>query len=139
MNFLFTALFADDTVIEQTPEDVSKLNDQKSCFYDVLEKEKDVQLLIFGLIGENNSYLIDLIDGRWEINGVSIYFDNKKHIYPTKNRLIYYKTRSALFSPFGYYEQQPDIYHIGWQNTVNNQNIKQILQIQPDGTSNFLL
>ncbi len=136
---LFSAKFADNTFIEQTETDISAQNSNKSSFFDVLEKEKNSPLEMFCLTNGNLYYLLDLRDGRFEVNE-QIFYINKID-YPNPLRLIYYVTRGIMLSENGVSSPIPNVYNIGFQtNDINGNNIKQILTVnEANGAINFIV
>ncbi len=131
MKYLFTVLLADGhTYIEQTPEDVSKIVPYKSSYYDVLEAEKsNNKPMIFCLTGDNKSYLIDLRDGRFEINGASFFMHEHTSDFQ-EYRLIYYRNRRKFFDQAWAEIGEETVYHIGWQATVNGENVQYVLSVK---------
>lgn len=69
MKYLFEACFIDGTSINQNPEDTSTLDPQRSSYYDVVQKGLD-NLEAFGLYSDDHTYVVDLTDGHFEINGI---------------------------------------------------------------------
>jgi hypothetical protein len=129
MKYLFTVLLQDGTYIEQTPEDKSVIDPYKSAYYDVLEAEKKGNKpLVFVLMGPGSDFLVDLRDGRFEINGAPIFLHDHSPAFG-EYRLIYYRNRKKIFTQ-GYVEIGDETtYHFGWQNTVNGENIQHVMRI----------
>lgn len=74
MKYLFAAQFVDGTRIEQTPEDVSRYDPKRSAYYDIVQKlEAGGQLAFFGLTNVEHSFVVDLLDGHFEIDRVVFY------------------------------------------------------------------
>src|SRR5690349_8203964 len=85
LKYLFSAEYKDGSFFDQTPEDVSKTNPEKSCFHDV----KHDQLIRFGLTDGVNTYVLDLRDCHFELNGIPFKIEHEQHL---KNiRLIYFR------------------------------------------------
>ncbi len=135
LKYLFKAEFADGTVYEQTIEDISLVDPKKSAFFDVLQKdEKDSRLLRFLIEGEGHKYLVDLIDGHFEIDGVSFdCHETLPHNYPDR-RIIYYRKHENDFDSnpdgsLGVETAHRIWYCIGWQTTINGKNFKETITI----------
>ena len=70
MKYLFEAHFKDGSVVAQTPEDRSAIEpDTRSAYYDVVQKGLD-QVTLFGLKSYEHTYVVDLTDGHFEIDGI---------------------------------------------------------------------
>lgn len=141
MKYLFTVLLSDGTYIEQTSEDICKadqearakgIGDQlfKSAYYDVLEAEKKGNKpMVFVLMGDNKDYLIDLRDGHFEVNGAPFYMHEHNADFK-EYRLIYYRNRRKFFDQAWAEVGEETIYNIGWQATVNGENVQYVLSIK---------
>lgn len=131
LKYLFKAIYSDGSEYNQTSEDVSAANPNKSAFFDV-DQEK---LVRFELIGDGKIISVDLISGEFTLNGfpVSILLFNKDDndfqftpIAGGKLRLIYFRRRTVLTnSPYS-----DTSYLIGWQTTIDGQNHKRILEFR---------
>ena len=122
MKYLFTLIDDKDKEHKQTKEDVSKTNKKKSAYYDI----KDKKLKQFYLEGEGHKYLVDLVDGHFEIDGVKF----KMHEGNLSDfRLVYYREHRINYT--GMLEVDHLItYCLGWQTTSGGKNYKKIMQIQ---------
>jgi hypothetical protein len=121
LKYLFGVHYKDGTEFFQTPEDVSTTNSLKSAYYDV--RQEDIEL--FQLNGEGATYLVDLRDGHFEIDGVPFY----AQIPPegSELRLIYFRRHRHHFN-IGMDEVKHEIeYHFGWQTTHEGKNYQQTL------------
>lgn len=126
LRYLFVAQMSDGTIIRQTPEDVSTAEPlTRSAFYDVENNAADV--VFFGLYNNDNTYLVDLRDGHFEINGVP--FSAQPVTKPCINeggefKLVYYRDhqQELVMSANGepkagnHYHQ----YRLGWTYTDPN-------------------
>lgn len=136
LKYLFKVEFKDGTTYLQNPEDISvsgKLGE--SCYFDI--KDKDIKT--FSLIGEH-TYLVDLTDGHFEIDGIPFKIRNKDL---NNFRLVYARVHSATQTTEYKLDENLEIqtdkgktydriksYLIGWQtNDEFNNNIKEILEI----------
>lgn len=68
LTYTFRAFFEDGTEIIQTDADESSIQEGKSAFFDVLEKQKESKLLLFGVQGKNGTFIIDLVNLRFNVN-----------------------------------------------------------------------
>lgn len=128
LKYLFTATFEDGTVIEQTQEDRSVLDpDKRSCFYDVVEKEKESPLVKFTLKGSGHEYGVDLVDGHFEVDGLP--FNMIKGTLP-EYRIIYYRNVTRHFNAAdGEQTGSQFMYCIGWQCTDDGKNYQRVMEI----------
>jgi hypothetical protein len=133
MKYLFTSLHLDPNgekiFIEQTPEDKSTIDSLRSAFFDVLEQERAGNpCQMFCLTGEGHNYLVDLRDGRFEIDGTSFYL----HTGEIHNiRLIYFRKVNRFFSmDYESQEQMIESYNFGWQATVDGKNVQHVITLK---------
>jgi hypothetical protein len=130
--YLFECHFSDGTMLQQTPEDTSKIappEEKKSAFYDVMQRIDDV--IVFGLVNDDHTYVVDLRDGHFDINGRSFTIHDKEDLPPdTKYRLVYFRRRTEAVT-LGYVEAQESSvkYHLGWQATVDGKNHQKTIAI----------
>ncbi len=69
LRYLFEAHLQDGTIIKQTLADTSTAEPlMRSAYYDVAQQIDNV--ILFGLYNDKNSYVVDLRDGHFEINGI---------------------------------------------------------------------
>jgi hypothetical protein len=129
LKYLFEAHFKDDTLIQQSPDDISKIDPTKSAFYDVLQREDD--LIAFGLYSNETSYTyaVDLRDSHFEINKVPFFASDALNLpRETKFRLIYFRQVRRHFHVGTLEPQGIDTsFHIGWQTTVDGKNYQHII------------
>jgi len=95
LKYLFTAEFTDGTSIRQSHSDISKIDPNKSLFYDVLNSGKTVRK--FSLSYFFNKVTVDLLTGLFYVNGLPVLLEGDKLPgMPDKFELIYYRqwTRS---------------------------------------------
>ena len=91
LTYLFKATYLDGTVYQQTQEDTSCQDPKRSCFFDL----KQEQLKTFQLEGNGHTYLVDLTDGHFELDGVPFRF----HEYPlTDIKLVYFRRHTHNFN-----------------------------------------
>lgn len=128
MKYLFSCGFADGSIYTQNEQDVSIHNPLKSCFYDIKqEEEKGNAPTVFTLSNENDVYLVDLTDGRFEVNGTSFFLHNEPLTGPF--RLIFFRRHTHLLT-VGFEEKEHLMsFNFGWQTTQNGENIQRIMTI----------
>lgn len=139
LKYLFEAAFLDQHVIQQTQHDVSAIDPSKSAFYDVLHYASD--LVTFSLIGPGGA-TVYLYTGHFRVNGTT-FIANPNVVIPagTKRRLIYYRDcvasseveidlQSGEVMNIGNVRQRIAAYVIGWQATVDGQNIQQTIAVE---------
>jgi len=66
LKYLFGAVMENGSIFEQTAEDISTQDPQRSAFYDVNQEA----LRVFYLSDANHVFLVDLQDGHFEIDGI---------------------------------------------------------------------
>ena len=125
LKYLFTAEYKDGTSYLQNKEDISILEpDKRSCFFDV--KQSEVKR--FWLEGEGHKYLVDLIDGHFEIDGVpfKLHDENLKDF-----RLIFFRRHRHQFNRETREELSHETtYRLGWQtNNEKGENIQRVMEI----------
>ncbi|HEX8196353.1 MAG TPA: hypothetical protein VF571_09210 [Pyrinomonadaceae bacterium] len=123
MKYLFTAQFNDGEEYRQTTEDKSLTTEGKSAFYDI--KDRDIKT--FKLEGDGHTYLVDLTDGHFEIDGVP-FGAGKPVLADEPLRLIYFRRNYIHHAGTEILGHDID-YFMGWQTTVNDKNYQQIIQI----------
>jgi len=117
LKYLFIAEYYDGSIFKQYPDDLSKIDSQKSAFYDVeVDKVKR-----FSLNGEGHLFTIDLSDGHGEVDGRIIY-PPKSPPEKCKLQLVYYRRIQQSFS--GGKTDSKMRYYIGWQTTYRGKNYK---------------
>jgi len=126
---LFEAHLHSGEVIIQTAEDKSTVAEDKNCFHDVLQRIDEVAF--FGLYGDDHTYVVDLRDGHFEIDGLAFNTGDPSVSLPpdTKYRLIYFKRTNLHF--VGMEQVGADVeYHIGWQTTVDGKNVQTTIGVR---------
>jgi len=127
LKYLFTAEFEDGSVFEQPKDDKSRINEEKSSFYDLLEIKKRIRQ--FTLRNWWTSVAVDLIDGHFEVNGLPIQVGDA---LPIKSdlRLIFFRQHQHDYNPVLKKEIAHRVrYFIGWQTTINGKNFKRLIGI----------
>jgi len=122
LKYLFKATCLDDSVYQQNPEDTSVSDPKRSCFFDLdITKLKN-----FSLEGEGHSYLVDLVDGHFEIDGIPFSF----HEYPlTDIRLVYFRRHTHSFNIKFQEQSHTMCFRFGFQADENGKMIQRIMEI----------
>src|SRR3954471_4945255 len=131
MKYLFTAYFKDKTFYNQNEEDISVLDANRSCFYDVQQEiAKGNDLLIFCLSDGTHSYLVDLQDGHFEINEAHLFLGEVEPVF--NRRLIYFRRNTLAFIGSDKTDHTMTFF-LGWQGNEtpdpNSKNIQKTIQI----------
>lgn len=129
LKYLFSVKYKDGSEYRQTQEDKSvKEPDTRSCYYDVVQD----QVASFSLEGEGHCYLVSLVDGHFEVDGVPF----RMHELPLKDyRLVFWRTHTHSFNQRldtgGIKEVNHEmVYRFGWQaNDEKGNNIQEIMEI----------
>lgn len=149
LKYLFRAYFEDGHIIDQSFDDKSGLDSQKSAFYDVLEYEKKNPLKVFCLFNYEpgsksfqDCYKVDLRTGLFSMNLGGAYKEFNiadQNFVPTEPlRLIYFRenrieqnVKKESGKPDEVIEQRMYInrYFIGWQTTVDGKNVQRTIAI----------
>ncbi len=70
MKYLFEAHFKDGSIIVQDEKDQSIFDSNRSAYYDVSVKGVE-NIAFFGLASPDHTYVVDLVDGHFEVDGVA--------------------------------------------------------------------
>ena len=131
-NYLFfTATFADGVQITQDERDASQLAEGRNAFFDVLQKQLDVPLVCFVLLGEGYPrFGVDLQDGHFEVNGVPFF----QHSEPLRDfRLVYFRNVSQhrTMTQNGPSRDWAELgYEIGWTAEHKGEEIKRTIRVK---------
>jgi hypothetical protein len=147
MKYLFECHFNDGTVVQQTPEDISKTDPGRSAFYDVTSRADDI--VVFGIFNNQNTYAVDLRDGSFLVNNAKFTIPSMVKTEVThedksvteedapfvaapdqKFELIYFRRHSHLtiVGPALPKELSHQIeFYIGWKTKVGEQEIQQTI------------
>lgn len=115
LKYLYVARFADGKIYEQNPEDISVLDPQKSCFFDILKEQETNPVESFALTDGDHAVALDLPSGTFNVNGVSYLLHEEGTPYFNK-RLIFFRRRSVDTIT---QEEISCKYAIGWQGNVS--------------------
>lgn len=141
LKYLFTATFQDGTVIEQG-DDKSLIDPEgkKSRFFDVLEYEKKSPLIKFSLkhtiLGlAANEVSVDLVTGKFSMNGSEFDVADQNFIATEPLRIVYFretqKQQDVHVKTHTIVEERHFInrYFIGWQTTWLGKNYQCVIGI----------
>lgn len=139
LKYLFIAEFQDGSVIEQEPADKSLIDPEKrSRFFDVLQQvEAGNHVVRFSLRGAGHIYTVDLIDGHFEVDGVS--FKMIEGVLP-EYRIVFFRRHTHSFNVNVDGEQKEVghdiVYRMGWQCTITDpkdkeeKNYQRVMEIE---------
>jgi len=130
LKYLFVVQFDDQTLYEQNPEDVSLIDPEKrSCFYDVMQAvEKGKKIVWFLLTDNKNVYAVNLVHGYFQINGVTFYMHERRDLKDF--RIVFFRQHTHHFNLNKEEQGHEIVYRMGWQTTVDGQNLQQVMEIQ---------
>jgi hypothetical protein len=126
LKYKWSAVYSDGSILHSNEEDISIKDPTRSAYYDI---DQD-RLIAFSLYDETNEYLIDLRDGHFEINQVPFKLHSENISEP--KRLIYFHRNTVNLTQIG--NEDPEVeshtreFHIGWQATVNGENIQRTIR-----------
>jgi hypothetical protein len=119
LKYLFIAEFFDGSVYRQTPDDTSRVDPLRSCFYDVLNHPAPVTR--FTLRGEDAlSASVELTTGLFTVNGVTFRAGDPRCV-PSSYRLVFY--RQHVVEIIGG-DRHDVTYHLGWQGEFAGRNVQ---------------
>ena len=136
LKYLFVAYFDDGSIFEQTQDDISLTNPEKSRSYDVLNCGKKV--VKFSLTDGQHNWSIDLLDGHFEVDGMVFHATNT----PLPSRflqLVFFRshqvTQDVTYNKEGEEVSRKDTghkvtYFTGWQATVNGKNYQHVVGVE---------
>lgn len=134
LKYLFRAKFNDGTFFQQNSEDVSLKDPKRSAFTDLLEEQElHGGIKLFLLEGEGHTYLVDLKDGHFEIDGVP--FSVGENMTLPNRELIYFRQHQhdtivdMKMQSTGKGEHRL-WYFIGWQSNVGGKNYQQTINVR---------
>lgn len=91
LKYLFTVTYKDGTQFEQTQEDKSSVDPQRSAFFDVkMDEVKE-----FKLTGDNKEYSVNLESGEFNVNGQLIIPNPTEYAQPETRKLIFFRVGQA--------------------------------------------
>lgn len=129
LKYLFVVQFDDNTLYEQNPGDVSTIDpEKKSCFYDVMQMVEQGKKIVWFLLTDNrNVYAVNLLHGYFQINGVNFYMHERRDIQDF--RIVFFRQHTHSFN-LGLKELGHEmVFRMGWQATVDGQNLQRIMEI----------
>ncbi len=128
LKYLFKAEFRDGTIITQNADDQSVIEDNRSCFFDVLEAQKE--LVRFSLEGEGQIWSVDLTSGHFTHNGIQ--FSLHEPIELENFRVLYCRVRDNHFNMGQEFLGHDIAYRIGWQanGKLDGKNYQNFIEIK---------
>jgi hypothetical protein len=134
--YLFEAHFADGTMIQQTAEDRSAIDPEKrSAFYDVMQRVDELQF--FGLFNDQHTYVVDLRDGHFEVDGRPLFLEPTARPLPRggKFSIVYFRDHEQDFEMSGRDGEQTMGEHriafrLGWEYEVAGKKYEQAIVIK---------
>lgn len=137
LKYLFHCQFNDGFIFHQNELDTSVRDALRSAFYDLSQdKEQHGGIKRFWLEGEGHTYLVDLRDGHFEIDGVP--FSIGENTPPMERELIYFRKHEhdSVMSadpkkavPFGQGAHRL-WYFLGWQGNISGKNFQQTINVR---------
>jgi len=136
LKYLFKALFKDGKGYEQNPDDVSVNDPTTSCYADIKDKEIELFMLSEGGKFDTNTYLVNLIDGHFEINDIVFFMHDERYL--TDYKLIYFRrVRESIQMNAGTGEldrstrKREVTFRFGWEAKDKDGNVfKRIMEIE---------
>lgn len=139
LKYLFTAEYADGTVLRQTPEDRSTIEpDKRSAFFDALAREgreegakPNNRMVRFTLTGDDGEYSVDLIDGSFTFNGKRVVAIEDSMIGKDL-RIIFWRNHSQEITVSRHESTLGNdtiVYRFGWHCTLNGADCSRVMQI----------
>lgn len=126
LKYLFVVEYKDGTTYQQNENDISVTDEKRSCFFDIIQDD----VKTFFLIGVNNIYSVNILDGHFEINNVSFYLHDKAQKM-TNRRLIFFRQHTHEFNQDLKEQSHEIMYRFGWQaNDEKGNNIQHIIEIE---------
>lgn len=131
--YLFTCRFTDGSTIQQTIEDLSAKDDTRSAFYDVVQRMDEVET--FTIINRDaprtHTYMVDLRDGHFEVDGVPFEVSSEELPGEAEFRLIYFHRHQHHVIQGQTMTGNEDVvrYHIGWQTTIDGKNFQSMISV----------
>jgi hypothetical protein len=126
LKYLFVAVYKDGSHFQQNPEDVSAKEPNRSAFFDVDQEN----LQAFFLVGptsaskkNQHTYLVDLTDGHFEIDGVPFGMDPRARDGSRVYKLAFFRKHRANVEvnvrsgKMGRQWEDPIVYCLGWNAT----------------------
>lgn len=122
--YLFEAKYKDGIVYTQRANDSSLFVDGKNAFFDIFYQpwKPLSELVTFTLKGEGNEYMVNLVDGRFTVNGAPMQVNDDLPVpaeFRVMRRLIYFKRHRHHFNSGDMKQTGHEIaFMLGWQATI---------------------
>jgi hypothetical protein len=85
LKYLYRVIYKDGTHYDQNPDDISVVNNDKSCYSDVKVNDVNYFLLSDGI----NSWMLDMSDGGFSVNGGPTFYLTTEDLKDVK--LLHYR------------------------------------------------
>lgn len=126
LKYLYVAKFADGKIYEQNEQDISVVNPEKSCFFDILQEQETNPVETFALTDGARTISLHLPSGRFESDSYSFKLHDEGVPYFNK-RLIFFRRRCHdMLSG----EELSCKYILGWQGNVSEDTTSECQQFK---------
>lgn len=123
LKYLFTAYFADGSVIEQDQHDISRTVPTKSAFFDVLNHPSPLHH--FSLTSDiGTSYSVDLYSGKFTVNGSVFEILTASTAEDVKKNVLFFRRHRHQFNGQAEEIAHEIEFHLGWRADVGGRNIE---------------
>jgi len=127
LKYLFLAHYSDGTVYLQTPDDVSKQDPTRSCFYDV-DHTKLTTFELQDQVGDK-CYAVDLRNGAFYLNGTWAFLHDKDDV--TCEQVIFARRHTHHFTAALTEVSHQTAYVLGWRGkTKDGTPIQRVIELQ---------
>lgn len=116
MKYMWVAEYRDGSVIEQPLNDLSVTDPSRSAFFDIQQD----RVKAFILIGVNATYLVDLSDGHFEVNGIPFKFHESREGL-SNFELVFFRRHKIVSS--GPNHNESVVFRFGWK-AKNHEGLK---------------
>jgi hypothetical protein len=114
LKYLFVARFADGKIYEQNEQDISVLNPEKSCFFDVLQEDAKNPVTNFAITDGKQVWALDLQTCTFNVGNSEFQLHDDGQPFYNK-RLIFFRRRCQdMISG----QELSCHYVVGWQGNV---------------------
>ena len=129
LKYLFRVTYKDNTTFEQTQEDISSKDPQKSAYFDI---DQD-NIWYFELVDQEtgDTFFVDLPTGAFGHNDRAFFMHDRTGEEGNLKdfRLIYFRRVTKDFNINMQEVGQHIAYHMGWQCTIDGKNYKRIMEL----------
>jgi len=133
LKYVFKANFLDGTTYSQNWEDEPVIADHGSSFTDIVDRLDQIETFeLYDVFGDFKCS-VNLTNGTFQVQDTPLAVKNPKIKIPpeTQFKLIYFRQVSIMFNLPNNEEVGHNVqYNIGWQVTVDGENIQQTIAIE---------